>query len=84
MYTVHYYFLLFSLYLIYAYYSNYHYFQFSVFLYFTTLTTATTVINLLAVATDVAARGLDISKIQHVVHYDAARSPQVSMQLCQW
>ena len=29
------------------------------------------------VATDVAARGLDISKIQSVVHYDIARSPQV-------
>ena len=81
--TVHYYFLLYSLYLIYAYYSNYHYFQFSMFLYSTTLTTATTLLHLLAVATDVAARGLDISKIQHVVHYDAARSPQVSMQLCQ-
>lgn len=29
------------------------------------------------VATDVAARGLDISKIQSVLHYDIARSPQV-------
>ncbi len=29
------------------------------------------------VATDVAARGLDISKIQSVIHYDVARSPQV-------
>lgn len=58
--------------------------QFSMFLYSTTLTTATTLIHLLAVATDVAARGLDISKIQHVLHYDAARSPQVGMQLCQW
>ena len=29
------------------------------------------------VATDVAARGLDISKIQYVIHYDIARSPQV-------
>jgi len=29
------------------------------------------------VATDVAARGLDISKIQYVIHYDVARSPQV-------
>ena len=28
-------------------------------------------------ATDVAARGLDISKIQSVIHYDVARSPQV-------
>lgn len=30
-----------------------------------------------SVATDVAARGLDIPKIQSVIHYDAARSPQV-------
>ena len=30
-----------------------------------------------SVATDVAARGLDISKIQSVIHYDVARSPQV-------
>lgn len=29
------------------------------------------------VATDVAARGLDISRIQYVLHYDVARSPQV-------
>jgi hypothetical protein len=29
------------------------------------------------VATDVAARGLDIPKIQYVLHYDVARSPQV-------
>jgi ATP-dependent RNA helicase DDX24/MAK5 len=29
------------------------------------------------VATDVAARGLDIPKIQSVIHYDIARSPQV-------
>ncbi len=29
------------------------------------------------VATDVAARGLDIPKIQSVIHYDVARSPQV-------
>lgn len=29
------------------------------------------------VATDVAARGLDIPKIQYVIHYDIARSPQV-------
>ena len=29
------------------------------------------------VATDVAARGLDLPKIQFVVHYDVARSPQV-------
>lgn len=29
------------------------------------------------VATDVAARGLDISKIKHVIHYDVSRSPQV-------
>ena len=29
------------------------------------------------VATDVAARGLDINKIQYVIHYDVARSPQV-------
>ena len=29
------------------------------------------------VATDVAARGLDISKIEYVIHYDIARSPQV-------
>lgn len=29
------------------------------------------------VATDVAARGLDIPKIQTVIHYDVARSPQV-------
>jgi ATP-dependent RNA helicase DDX24/MAK5 len=28
------------------------------------------------VATDVAARGLDVARIQHVVHYDIARSPQ--------
>jgi ATP-dependent RNA helicase DDX24/MAK5 len=28
------------------------------------------------VATDVAARGLDIPKINHVVHYDIARTPQ--------
>jgi len=32
---------------------------------------------LFKVATDVAARGLDISKIQSVIHYDVARSPQV-------
>jgi len=31
------------------------------------------------VATDVAARGLDISKIQYVIHYDIARSPQVTL-----
>ena len=29
------------------------------------------------VATDVAARGLDIPKVQFVIHYDIARSPQV-------
>lgn len=29
------------------------------------------------VATDVAARGLDINRIQSVLHYDIARSPQV-------
>ncbi len=29
------------------------------------------------VATDVAARGLDVSNIQVVIHYDIARSPQV-------
>ncbi|CAB1111828.1 unnamed protein product [Ectocarpus sp. CCAP 1310/34] len=29
------------------------------------------------VATDVAARGLDIPKVEHVVHYDAARSAEV-------
>jgi ATP-dependent RNA helicase DDX24/MAK5 len=29
------------------------------------------------VATDVAARGLDIPMIQSVIHYDVARSPQV-------
>ena len=29
------------------------------------------------VATDVAARGLDIPMIQYVLHYDIARSPQV-------
>ncbi len=29
------------------------------------------------VATDVAARGLDIPKINSVIHYDVARSPQV-------
>jgi len=29
------------------------------------------------VSTDVAARGLDIPKIQYVIHYDVARSPQV-------
>jgi ATP-dependent RNA helicase DDX24/MAK5 len=29
------------------------------------------------VATDVAARGLDIAKIQSVIHYDIARTPQV-------
>ncbi len=29
------------------------------------------------VATDVAARGLDIAKITSVIHYDIARSPQV-------
>ncbi|CAM9255659.1 unnamed protein product [Chrysoparadoxa australica] len=29
------------------------------------------------VATDVAARGLDIAKVQHVVHYDVARSTEV-------
>lgn len=29
------------------------------------------------VATDVAARGLDVSNIQSVLHYDIARSPQV-------
>jgi superfamily II DNA/RNA helicase len=30
------------------------------------------------VATDVASRGLDIPKITAVLHYDVARSPQVS------
>jgi superfamily II DNA/RNA helicase len=34
------------------------------------------------VATDVAARGLDIPKIQSVIHYDAARSPQVPTYVC--
>ncbi len=34
------------------------------------------------VATDVAARGLDIPKITSVLHYDIARSPQVC--LCQY
>ena len=29
------------------------------------------------VATDVAARGLDLPKVQYVLHYDVARSPQV-------
>ncbi len=29
------------------------------------------------VATDVAARGLDIPMVQYVIHYDVARSPQV-------
>ncbi len=33
--------------------------------------------NCILVATDVAARGLDISKIDYVIHYDIARSPQV-------
>jgi len=33
------------------------------------------------VATDVAARGLDICKIQSVIHYDVARSPQVLLML---
>lgn len=33
------------------------------------------------VATDVAARGLDIPKIQAVLHYDIARSPQVTMEV---
>lgn len=30
---------------------------------------------------DVAARGLDIPKIQSVIHYDVARSPQVQCSL---
>jgi hypothetical protein len=38
-----------------------------------------TVPDVSTVATDVAARGLDIPKIQSVIHYDAARSPQVLM-----
>ncbi len=29
------------------------------------------------IATDVAARGLDVKSINHVVHYDIARTPQV-------
>jgi ATP-dependent RNA helicase DDX24/MAK5 len=29
------------------------------------------------VATDIAARGLDIAKVQYVLHYDVARSVQV-------
>lgn len=29
------------------------------------------------VATDVASRGLDIPRVEYVVHYDVARSPQV-------
>jgi ATP-dependent RNA helicase DDX24/MAK5 len=29
------------------------------------------------VATDVAARGLDLPRVQYVLHYDVARSPQV-------
>lgn len=29
------------------------------------------------VATDVAARGLDVQQVQSVIHYDVARSPQV-------
>lgn len=33
--------------------------------------------NIVLVATDVAARGLDINNVQHVVHYDIARSPQL-------
>ena len=33
------------------------------------------------VATDVAARGLDLPKIQYVLHYDVARSPQVDHRL---
>ena len=30
------------------------------------------------IATDVAARGLDINNIQYCIHYDIARSPQVN------
>jgi len=30
------------------------------------------------VATDVAARGLDIKAVSHVLHYDIARTPQVT------
>ena len=33
--------------------------------------------NSILVATDVAARGLDIPQINSVLHYDVARSPQV-------
>ena len=33
------------------------------------------------VASDVAARGLDIPQIQAVLHYDVARSPQVTLLL---
>lgn len=35
-------------------------------------------INAVLIATDVAARGLDIKNINHVLHYDIARTPQVS------
>ena len=33
------------------------------------------------VATDVAARGLDIPQIEAILHYDVARSPQVNKLL---
>lgn len=42
-----------------------------------TLEAYSTKINSVLIATDVAARGLDIKNINHVLHYDIARTPQL-------
>ena len=38
--------------------------------------------NGLLIATDVAARGLDIPNVEHVVHYQVPRTSEVSISKC--
>ena len=38
--------------------------------------------NGLLIATDVAARGLDIPNIKHIIHYQVPRSTEVTLHTC--